>query len=76
MFYRRYTSNGTLFNELLEKVRTIPPEVVIGGNAATIARRLTLEGFDVLLAATMTKYTRKLFPKNMKGELIDNDSIR
>ena len=39
----------------------------LGGNAPVMARRLAMEGANILLAARFTEETMRTLPKTMKG---------
>ena len=41
--------------------------MAIGGNAPAMARRLSMEGADILLAARFTEETMKTLPTSIKG---------
>ncbi|GFO14322.1 ADP-dependent glucokinase-like [Plakobranchus ocellatus] len=50
----RYVANASLFEEIVKAgMKGEGYQWAIGGNAAVIARRLAMEGFDVLLGARM-----------------------
>lgn len=53
-FYRRYTSNQTLFRNLIELSKLGPRRWALGGNAPVMGNRFFLEGAEVLLAAQMS----------------------
>lgn len=68
-FSRRFTSNASLFDELVKKVHTLRyRRVSIGGNAASIARRFAIEGFNVLLGSTSSTEMQNLFPDNLQSK--------
>lgn len=74
----RFTSNSTLFNELVNRVNKLRDRrVAFGGNGASIAKRFAMEGFNVLLSSTTTKEMRDIFPQNLNiiGEIADEVDI-
>ena len=65
---RRYVKNGTLFSSITKVAAQIPgARMAIGGNAPAMARRLSMEGADILLAARFTAETMKTLPTSIKG---------
>ncbi len=67
-FYRRYVSNSTLFEELVEVAYTIPESrYPLGGNAPVMALRFFKEGFKVLLGASVTDKLRKELHPDING---------
>lgn len=68
MFSRRYVQNATLFSEIATAARDVPgAQLAIGGNAPAMARRLAMEGAEILLAARFTEQTLKQLPDTIKG---------
>jgi hypothetical protein len=41
--------------------------LALGGNAPAMARRLAIEGAEILLAARFTEQTRKQLPESIRG---------
>lgn len=52
---RRYTSNRTLFRQLIEASKLGQRRWQLGGNAPVMGIRFYLEGADVLLATQMSE---------------------
>lgn len=62
--------NNTLFDELVAFAETSPGyRNEVGGNAPVMARRMALEGKDVMLAARLTPDIAASLPKNVRGEV-------
>ena len=66
--FRRYVKNASLFSSMT-RVAADTPGVrrELGGNAPVMARRLAMEGANILLAARFTEETMRTLPKTMKG---------
>lgn len=68
--YRRYVENATLFSEIAKAAAdSASARFAIGGNAPAMARRLAMEGAEILLAARFTEETLKSLPDTIKGKL-------
>ena len=71
LIYRRYVENSTLFADIGKAARSVPgARLALGGNAPAMARRMAMEGADILLAARFTEQTRKTLPDTIKGSLV------
>lgn len=69
--FRRYVENATLFSELTSSARQIPSaRLAMGGNAPAMARRMAMEGAEILLASRFTEETLKTIPASIKGKKI------
>lgn len=67
--FRRFMTNSTLFDELVNKALKIKSShFAIGGNAALMAQRLYSEGSEVVLAAAVSPNLKSSLPKAVKGE--------
>ena len=65
---RRYVANSSLFEAMVEAgTKFKDHQWALGGNAPVMARRLGLEGFDVLLGARMGSSALKAIPDSVKG---------
>uniref|UniRef100_A0A1B6FNT9 Carbohydrate kinase PfkB domain-containing protein n=1 Tax=Cuerna arida TaxID=1464854 RepID=A0A1B6FNT9_9HEMI len=63
----RYMPNSTLFDELVSRASGMDgAHFTLGGNAPLMAQRLSQEGCQVLLAATMTPRLRHSIAPNLK----------
>ncbi|XP_034239358.1 ADP-dependent glucokinase [Thrips palmi] len=74
----RFIHNSTLFDQLVERAEQIPgARWEMGGNAAVMAARFSLEGCDVLLAAKMTPRLQKTLPLGVKvvGGDVSKDDV-
>ncbi|XP_045165473.1 ADP-dependent glucokinase-like [Mercenaria mercenaria] len=74
----RYVENATLFSEIAAAARDVPSaRLALGGNAPAMARRLAIEGAEILLAARFTEQTRKQLPESIKvlGKPLDVDEL-
>ena len=66
--FRRYLSNSTVFNELVDTALSKNARYAIGGNAPIMAMRFAEAGFSVLLAAKITPLLEKDLPNNISGK--------
>ncbi|KAK3580766.1 hypothetical protein CHS0354_023055 [Potamilus streckersoni] len=74
----RFVSNETLFKEVIKEAEGMARlRKALGGNAPLMARRLSLEGANVLLASRLSKELLKTLPDTIKviGNPIDVDDI-
>ncbi|KAK3745461.1 hypothetical protein RRG08_046119 [Elysia crispata] len=63
----RYVANSSLFEAMVEAgTKFKDHQWALGGNAPVMARRLGLEGFDVLLGARMGSSALKAIPDSVK----------
>lgn len=73
----RYVKNATLFSSLTKVAAKTPgARFALGGNAPAMARRLAMEGANILLASRFTKKTMKTLPDSIKvlgKPLTEND---
>ena len=67
--YRRYVHDKMLFKRLVAAAHDIPDtRWEIGGNAAVMANRMTVEGCKVLLGSVMTSAVVKEMEPGIKGQ--------
>ncbi|KAH3852028.1 hypothetical protein DPMN_094521 [Dreissena polymorpha] len=74
----RYVENATLFSEIARVARQTPgARLAMGGNAPAMARRLAMEGAEILLAARFTKESMKTIPDSIKvlGKPLEEDEL-
>ncbi|GFS15232.1 ADP-dependent glucokinase [Elysia marginata] len=63
----RYVANASLFEAMVKAgTKFKDHQWALGGNAAVMARRLAMEGFDVLLGARMGDTALKTIPDSVK----------
>ena len=69
-YFRRYISNSTLFDKLVEVARSLPESrYPLGGNAPVMANRFTMEGCNVMLAASVSDSLKKEIASSIKGTM-------
>lgn len=74
----RYVENATLFSEVATAARDAPSaRLALGGNAPAMARRLAMEGAEILLAARFTEQTLKQLPETITvlGKPLEVDEL-
>lgn len=74
----RYVANQTLFEQLVECAEESPDHhYILGGNAPVMARRMALEGLDVLLGARMSADVAASLPEKVQvvGEPVKTSDI-
>lgn len=74
----RFVSNKTLFNEILQCAEDASDHRwALGGNAPVMAKRLAMEGLDVLLGARLTKDITEGLPERVKviGEPLQKSDV-
>ncbi|XP_026286281.1 ADP-dependent glucokinase-like [Frankliniella occidentalis] len=74
----RFVHNSSLFDMLVEQAEQVPgARWEMGGTAAVMANRFSLEGCDVLLGAKMTPRLLKAFSPNVKvvGGDVSKDDV-
>ncbi|XP_054262214.1 ADP-dependent glucokinase [Macrosteles quadrilineatus] len=74
----QYVSNSTLFDELVAIASQMEgSRYSIGGNAPLMGHRMSIEGCEVLLAATLTPRLRLSLPSTLKvvGGVAERDDI-
>ena len=65
---RRYISNSTLFDKLVEVAHSLPDSrYPLGGNAPVMANRFVMEGCNVMLAASVSDSLKKEIASSIKG---------
>ena len=65
---RRYVSNSSLFDKLVEVARSLPESrYPLGGNAPVMANRFVMEGCNVMLAASVSDSLREEIASSIKG---------
>ena len=65
---RRYISNSSLFDKLVEVARSLPESrYPLGGNVPVMANRFVMEGCNVMLAASVSDSLREEIASSIKG---------
>ncbi|KAL4239112.1 hypothetical protein ACF0H5_003815 [Mactra antiquata] len=74
----RYVENNTFFSEVAAAARdSTSARFELGGNAPAMARRLAMEGAEILLGARFTEETLKSLPESIKvlGKPLDVNEL-
>ena len=68
VIYRRYVTNETFFEDIVEKAYELSDvRTALGGNAPVMATHFWRAGFDVLLGSTVSDELMKMIPEDIKG---------